>query len=233
MSMDLFMKKEILDNLQDPKGVSVPEYFIKTITEEKERLNLLEVDINKGELKLKKFYSLLKKGGSIAPAYSENDIYLAYIDRYLKMYYPRMFFILNHLFKYTKFYELLKNWSSEPIKILDIGAGPGTMFMALIEYLEYINQLETFDFTYEISLIEEEDNFLNFIGLLLNNLKISKPSLQTKITLQIPLESNYLDFDDIESSVGSVLQDSKFELRNIYVYTKDKIVRPEHGFRAN
>ncbi len=206
------MKKEILDNLPDPKEVTAPEYFIKTITEEKEKLNLSDFEINRGENKLKKFYSTLKNGNGIPPPYSVNEIYIAYIDRYLKMYYPRMFFILNHLFKYTKFYEILKEWSSKPIQILDVGAGPGTMSMAFIEYLEYVNGLETFDFAYEISIVEEEDNFLGFIKQLLDNLKLLNPSLNSKLSLQIPLESNYLNFDEIESSINSVLQDSKFKI---------------------
>lgn len=206
------MKKEILDHLLDPKNVTVPAYFERTITEEKERLNLSDFEINVGENKLKKFYSALKKGLNLPPPYSESDIYIAYIDRYLKMYYPRMCFILNHLLKYTKFYEILKDWSSNPITILDIGAGPGTMFMAFVEYLENLNEIDTFDFTYEISQIEDEDNFLNFIGRLLNNLKTSKPSLHSKISLKRPFESHFLDFDEIEDSLNSVLQDSKYKI---------------------
>ena len=206
------MKKEILDNLPDPRNISIPGYFNKTITEEKDRLNFSDIDINRGEKKLKNLYSKLKSGLNLAPPYSDNDVYVAYIDRYLKMYFPRMFFILNHLLKYTKFYEILKDWNSKPIPILDIGAGPGTMFMALLEYLEYVNRLETFNFEYELSIVEEEDNFLGFIRRFLDNLKISNPSLNSKLSLQIPLESNYLNFDEIETSFSSILQDSKFKI---------------------
>lgn len=210
--MDLFMKKEILDHLPDPKIVTIPQYFERTITEEKLKSGLTNTEIDEGENKLKSLYSNLKNGVDLAPSYSDNDIYIAYIDRYLKMYYPRMFFILNHLLKYTKFYELLKNWSSKPIKILDIGAGPGTMFMAFIEYLEYINGLEIFDFIYEITLIEGENNFLGFIKHLLNELKTSKPTLHSKLSLKIPLESHNIDFDDIESSISSLLEESKYKI---------------------
>lgn len=210
--MDLFMKKEILDHLPDPKEVTVPLYFEKTIKNEKEQLDLSNIEINAGETKLKSLYSKLKNGIDTVIPYSDNDIYIAYIDRYLKMYYPRMFFILNHLLKYTKFYELLKNWSSKPIKILDIGAGPGTMFMAFIEYLEYINGLEIFDFIYEISLIEEENNFLGFIKHLLDELKTSKPTLCSKLSLKTPLESHNIDFNDIESSISSLLEESKYKI---------------------
>ena len=210
--MDLFMKREILDHLPDPKEVTVPVYFERTIIEEKENSGLSDAEIDEGENKLKSAYSDLKNGIKSAPPYSDNEIYIAYIDRYLKMYYPRMFFILNHLLKYTKFYELLKKWSSKPIKILDIGAGPGTMFMAFIEYLEYINGLETFDFTYEISLIEEENNFLGFIKQLLNKLMTSKPTLHSKLSLKIPLESHQIDFNDIDSNITSILNESKYEI---------------------
>lgn len=206
------MKKEILDHLPDPKERTIPIYFERTITEEKERSGLSDTEIDVGERKLKGFYSKLKNGINSAPPYSNNEIYIAYIDRYLKMYYPRMFFILNHLLKYTKFYELLKNWSSKPIKILDIGAGPGTMFMAFIEYLEYINGLEIFDFIYEISLIEEENNFLGFIKQLLNKLKTSNPTLHSKLSLKTPLESHCIDFNDIESNITSVLKETKYKI---------------------
>ena len=206
------MKEEILDHLPDPKEITIPLYFERVITEEKENSGLSDTEIDEGESKLISAYSDLKNGINSAPPYSDNDAYIAYIDRYLKMYYPRMFFILNHLLKYTKYYELLKNWSSKPIKILDIGAGPGTMFMAFIEYLEYINELETFDFRYEISLIEEESNFLGFIEQLLNNLEISKPTLRSKLSLKIPLESNRIDFNDIESNITSILKESKYQI---------------------
>jgi len=210
--MDLFMKKEILDNLPDPKEVTVPAYFERTITEEKEKSGLSDTEIDEGESKLISAYSDLKNGINSTPPYSDNDVYIAYIDRYLKMYYPRMFFILNHLLKYTKFYEILKNWSSKSIKILDIGAGPGNMFMAFIEYLEYINELEAFDFTYEISLIEEESNFIGFSERLLNKLETSKPTLRSRLSFKIPLESRRINFNDIESDITSTLKESKYQI---------------------
>ena len=206
------MKEEILDHLPDPKEVSVPVYFERTITREKEKSGLSDTEIDEGESRLISAYSDLKKGINSTPSYSDNDIYIAYIDRYLKMYYPRMFFILNHLLKYTKFYELLKNWSSKSIKILDIGAGPGTMFMAFIEYLEYINELEAFDFRYEISLIEAESNFIGFIEQFLNKLETLKPTLHSKLSLKIPLESHRIDFNDIESNNTSTLKESKYQI---------------------
>ncbi len=206
------MKEEILDHLPDPKEIAIPLYFERVITEEKENSGLSDTEINEGENRLISAYSDLKKGINSTPSYSDNDIYIAYINRYLKMYYPRMFFILNHLLKYTKFYELLKNWSSKSIKILDIGAGPGTMFMAFIEYLEYINELEAFDFRYEISLIEEESNFIGFIEQLLNKLETLKPTLHSKLSLKIPLESHRIDFNDIESNITSTLKESKYQI---------------------
>lgn len=62
-----------------------------------------------------------------------------------------MFFIMNYLMKYTNFFDLLDSWNENQIKILDIGAGPGTMCSSFIEYLDYINQLGTFDFKYSIN----------------------------------------------------------------------------------
>ena len=58
--MVLFVKKEILDNLPDPKEITVPVYFERSNTEEKERSGLIDTKIDDGERKLKILYSKLK-----------------------------------------------------------------------------------------------------------------------------------------------------------------------------
>lgn len=206
------LKEEILNYIPNPREIELPNYIERTITEEINLSGLSSVDIETGKEKLSGFYSSLKKGLPLAPSYSELEVYIAYIDTYLRMYYPRMAFTVNNLLKYTNFYELLNDWSEKPIKILDIGAGPGTMFIAFIEYLENINQENIFDFQYEISVFEEEENFIHFLERLKDNIEIMDSSKSERISFSSILEPNSIDFDDLESNIGSLLENKKYNV---------------------
>lgn len=171
------LKYDILDLLPNPRDLDLPEYFKKTILEEKLASGLSEEEIKDGNSKLIRCYTNLKNKTPGPPDYSDPEVYIAYIDNYVKNYYPRMFFIMNNLMKYSRFFDLLDSWNGKQIKILDIGAGPGTMCFSFIEYLNYINQLGTFDFKYSINIIERENNFINYINKLeanVDNLKLKK-----------------------------------------------------------
>ena len=83
-------KNEILENLPNPREVELPNYFLKTISEEIGRSGLSTIEIEAGKRKLNIVYNLLKRGISNAPPYSDKEVYLGYIDTYLRLYYPRM-----------------------------------------------------------------------------------------------------------------------------------------------
>ena len=229
--MDAFMKKEILDHLPSPTEIEIPDYLERTITEEVKNSGLSPSEIEQGGLLLKEFYSQLKSGLPTAPNYSEQNVYIAYIETYLRMYYPRMYLVMNQLIRYTQFFEVLKEYNGETIKILDIGAGPGTMFMALINYLEYINQLGAFDFEYEVSLIEQEVNFLNFLNCLFNNINDLSPRLNEKLTLNGSLEAQSINFENLDGCLNSLFGNETFKviilsfILNENVPEKDKIIK--------
>ena len=206
------LKQEILSHLPNPREICLPDYLNKTITEEKINSGLSIDDIEKGIQKLSTFYRNLRIGIPDPPDYSEIEVYIAYIDNYLRMYYPRMTFVINNLLRYTQFYEVLKNWSGRTIKILDIGAGPGTMFIALIEYLEYINQIQTFDFHYDINVIEEEENFTSFLENLINNWKKLDSRISERISLNTPIKTYSLDFDNLEETIVPLVKNEKYDV---------------------
>lgn len=206
------MKQEILENLRPPKDVKLPDYIRYTILKETNSSGLSDKDIEDGKSKLSKDFDLLKKGVPIKPLYSDQKQYIAYINSYLEIYFPRMHFILNHLLKYTNFYEILKSWNNETIRILDIGTGPGTMFNAFIEYFENINQFGIFNFNYEVNLIEREENFLKFIKELFNIIQTINPALSKRINLKETLEPRFINFKDLKGSLKTILGDEKYNV---------------------
>ena len=212
--MDTFMKQEILDHLPIPREVRLPEYFENTISEEIKSSGASSSEIDAGYRVLQKYYRNLKESPQIdnIPIYQRTEIYIAYINYYLRDYYPRMYLILNHLLKYTKFFELLEAWNKSPIKILDIGAGPGTMIYSFIDYLEYISHLGRFDFNYDVQIIEQEQQFLKFLENLNKNLKTTNPNVRDKITIESPLETKDLDFDYLEDTLKPLLNREKYNV---------------------
>jgi len=199
------LKYDILDILPNPRDIDLPKYFKKTITEEKLVSGLSDEEIEEGHSTLIECYTNLKNKIPAPPDYSDPEVYITYIDNYLKNYYPRMFFIMNHLMKYTSFFDLLDSWNEKQIKILDIGAGPGTMCFSFIEYLEYINQLGTFDFKYSINIIERENNFINFINKLEANVENLNAKLKKTITIEKPIRPLSIDFNDVKQSLNAIL----------------------------
>ena len=201
------LKHEILDNLPNPRDIDLPNYFEKTITEEKLASGLSDEEITEGYSNLKESYSNLKNKIQTPPNYSEPKAYISYLVKYLRDYYPRMYFIMNHLLRYTNFFRILDSWNREQIKILDIGAGPGTMCFAFIEYLEYINQLKTYDFEYYIKIIEREENFIDFIHKLEANIELlgENENLKSNLIVEKPLRHTEIDFDNVEESLNNIL----------------------------
>jgi len=179
--MASFVKKDILDHLPRLNEVKIPDYLEKTIIDELNSFNLSASDIELGKSQLSEYYSALLNWAPAIINYSDPKVYIGYLVDYLKKYFPRMWFIMNHLLRYTNYFETLKLLDNTPIKILDIGAGPGTMFVSLIEYLEYVNQLGTFNLKYIIDVIEKENNFLKFIENLETNIKIHNEDLSKRI----------------------------------------------------
>lgn len=206
------LKHEILSHLPNPRDINIPNYFEKTISEEKEASGLSDNEIEGGYSRLKESYSNLKNKIPEPPDYSELKVYIAYLVNYLNDYYPRMYFIMNHLMKYTNFFKILDSWNGEKITILDIGAGPGTMCFAFIEYLEYINQLNIYDFEYSIKVLERERNFINFINRLENNIKILDEKISTICTIEKPIRSTSIDFDNVEGSLNSILGEKSYNV---------------------
>ena len=206
------LKREILDNLSNPRDIDLPNYFKKTITAEKLASGLSEEEIETGYSNLIECYSNLKNKVQTQPDYSDPKVYIAYIDNYLRDYYPRMFFVMNHLLKYTKFFKVLDAWNEHQINILDIGSGPGTMCLALVEYLEYINQLNTYVFDYSIKIIEKEDNFINFTKKLYANIGSLNSGLKDKITIENPLSSSEVNFNNIEVSLNAKLGEKNYDV---------------------
>ena len=206
------LKHEILDHLPNPRDIDLPNYFEKTITEEKLVSDLSDEEVEEGYSNLKESYSNLKKKIQSPLEYSDPKVYIAYIDNYLRDYYPRMFFIMNHLMKYTNFFKVLDLWNGKQIKILDMGAGPGTMCFAFIEYLEYINQLGTFEFNHSIKIIERENNFINFIKKLFGNIKTLNSGIKDRVITENPLMTSSIDFDNLEISLNENLGDESYDV---------------------
>ena len=206
------LKHEILDNLPNPRDIDLPNYFEKTITEEKLASGLSDEEIEEGYSNLIESYSNLKNKGQKPPDYSEPKVYIAYLVKYLRDYYPRMYFIMNHLLRYTNFFRILDSWNREQIKILDIGAGPGTMCFAFIEYLEYINQLKMYNFEYYIKIIEREENFTNFIHKLEANIEMLNENLKNNLIVEKPIRCTKIDFDNIEESLNNILGEESYNV---------------------
>ncbi len=206
------LKHEILDLLPNPRDIDLPNYFEKTITQEKLVSGLSDEEVEEGYSNLKESYSNLKKKIQSPPDYSDPKVYIAYIDNYLRDYYPRMFFIMNHLMKYTNFFKVLDAWNGKQIKILDMGAGPGTMCFAFIEYLEYINQHGTFEFNHSIKIIERENNFTNFITKLFGCIKTLNSGIKDSVITEKPLMTSSIDFDNLEQSLNEILGDESYNV---------------------
>ena len=215
LKMDNFMKKEILDYLPIPSKIKIPKYIQEISNQESQNFNLKWYEITTGEDELKKTYEKFKnaeKSNFGENLYSEPRRFIPYLEDYQKLYYPRMALILNHLIKYTNFFNILKEWNESQIKILDIGAGPGNMSFAFIEYLEYINKLEIFDFKYEMNIVEQEKLFIDFIKKTYSRMKIDKPETYKKIDLNETIEPFRIDFDNIYLSLDPKLDKKKFHV---------------------
>ena len=106
------MKREILDNLPLPQTIETPQYLELTKEEEKEIYGLKWYENARGERELENAYGKFKenqKSNFEDKLYSDPRRYLNYLEKYSFPYYPRMFLILNHLIRYTNFFDILKS----------------------------------------------------------------------------------------------------------------------------
>ncbi len=207
-----FVKREILDHLPKLNEVEIPDYLNKTIEDEIISFKLSNDDIESGKSQLRDDYSALLNWTPTPVNYSDPKVYLGYLVDYLGKFYPRMWFIMNHLLRYTNYFEILRFLSDAPVKILDIGSGPGTMFISLIEYLEYINQLGTFNFQYTIDVIEKEKNFLKFIENLETNIKIYNEEFFKRININKPLKPSNIDFEMLQETLKRYLSSKTYDI---------------------
>ncbi|MEE9378499.1 MAG: class I SAM-dependent methyltransferase [Candidatus Lokiarchaeia archaeon] len=210
--MASFVKKDIFDHLLRLNEVNIPDYLEKTIIDELKSFGLSANDIELGKSQLSDCYSALLNWTPATINYSDPKVYIGYLVDYLRKYFPRMWFIMNHLLRYTTYFETLKLLGNAPIKILDIGAGPGTMSLSLIEYLEYINQLGIFNFKYIIDVIEKEKNFLKFIENLEANIKIHNEDLFKRININKPLSPSMIDFEKLNETLNKNLNSETYDI---------------------
>ncbi len=132
--------------------------------------------------------------------YAKDLITIGYVINYLPIYFPQIYFIFQFLIKYTKFLDILKTKATIPIKILDLGCGPGTSSLGCINFLTLLERALHVQFQYNIYLLDQVERFIEIAKKIYaihpNKEHISITPIQQTVNLDnLQLPSHLSQFD--------------------------------------